>query len=144
MLLEKKQYKFRYIKHTLSFDGKGWHMFEDPDGCKHLVTDLHYQKYSFTHNSDYLCWVDKINCKGKIFLEPEHPNHRIGDIVELTILGVFQKKSSKMRSFKITRLQDTNGWQAEYLGSIKLPKGLPVKCKVLRIKKAVLIVVPVF
>ncbi len=75
-----KYYQFEVIK-TLEFDNNEKYLvLEDPLGFKFLLPGEHYANYGLKPGEKKLCRVDKINCKGKMFIEPEHPFYKEGEI----------------------------------------------------------------
>ena len=50
-----------------------------PDNKRYLLNTSYYKQYNLSIGQNIKCKVDKINCSGHIFLEPEHPHYRIGE-----------------------------------------------------------------
>jgi len=66
-------------------DQKQYFILEDPDGMKHFLEEEPYQHYHLKTGSYIRCRVDKINCTGRVFLEPEHPYYKTGAIYHFRI-----------------------------------------------------------
>ncbi len=47
-------------------------VLQDSNGNKHLLPFKLYENYNIEINSEIKCEIDKINCIGRIFLEPLH------------------------------------------------------------------------
>lgn len=54
-------------------------IFEDQYGIRHFLEHESYRAYNLTVSSDIKCLVAKINCTGRIYLEPEHPLYITGN-----------------------------------------------------------------
>ena len=66
--------------------GFAW-ILEDEQGVKHTLSADYYHDYSFKPGDKIRCKVDKINCTGKIYLEPEHPYYRQGRTYEFDVVS---------------------------------------------------------
>jgi hypothetical protein len=45
----------------------------DPNGLKHLVPETYYRHYGIRTGDTVRCRLDRINCLGRFFFEPENP-----------------------------------------------------------------------
>lgn len=78
-LKEGAEYDFTICKTTtLPNSQEVFYVLADPFGTKHLLKADYYQAYQFYQGQKIRCRVDKINCSGKRFLEPEHPIYQVG------------------------------------------------------------------
>ena len=71
-------------------DGRLYHRLSDPNDIKHLLPAEPYERYDLESKDEVICHVDKINCSGKIFLEPEHPFYKINKEYLFPVIG-FEK-----------------------------------------------------
>ncbi len=78
VLEEGKYYPFRISGSVVLPDGAECFVLTDVNGVKHLLYKSHYLYYGLELNSEVRCRIDKINCTGKIFIEPEHPFYKLG------------------------------------------------------------------
>lgn len=78
VLEEGKYYPFRVTGSVILPDGSDCFILTDVNGVKHLLYKEFYSNYKLTLNKEILCRIDKINCTGKIFIEPEHPYYKLG------------------------------------------------------------------
>ena len=69
-------------------DGSAKYKISDPNGVKHLLDHRIYNAYGFNIGNNIICRVDKINCSGKIFLEPKHPYYTIGESYEFAFVQI--------------------------------------------------------
>lgn len=76
-LQEDKWYDFKVMGVISLPGGKDYFKLEDPNGILHLLPSGSFP--DLTSGSVIRCLVVKINCSGRIFLEPEHPVYIPGD-----------------------------------------------------------------
>ncbi len=69
-------YFFVFFKKILFPDQAEYFVAIDPFGDKHLIPTKYYSSYNLIVGTSYLCKIDKINCLGRIFIEPPHPYYR--------------------------------------------------------------------
>ncbi|MFH1119211.1 MAG: hypothetical protein V1775_05265 [Bacteroidota bacterium] len=91
-LIEGETYVFHFIKIVPLSDKMNYMLMEDPYGIRHLVPFEYYIHYKLVPGSKINCLVDKINCTGRVFLEPEHPRYKIGSVSGFNLLGTKQDK----------------------------------------------------
>jgi hypothetical protein len=77
-LQEGKDYTFIMVRIT-DLDGVSYFVLEGPDGRRYLLNMERYKGYGIESGKEIICRVDKINCKGELFLEPQHPVYREGE-----------------------------------------------------------------
>jgi hypothetical protein len=113
----------------------------DEFGEKHLLPATYYKNYPIKVKEYYLCHVDKINCQGRIFLEPAHPFYQLNKVYEFEINGTETIYSHRGFESKYYKMAGNNG-EFAYLpvelikGEIQ--KGI-LKCRISKIKKAKII-----
>lgn len=71
-LIEHKSYYFSIIK-KIDISGREFYVLNAPDNIKYTIPAKFYKNYNLKIGSKIKCYVDKINCRGKIFIEPKHP-----------------------------------------------------------------------
>lgn len=82
------------IKKIISLsENENYFVLEDNNGRKQLLNTDFYKKYKFKIGQNINCKIDHINCVGKIFLEPEHPIYKEGNIFEFTINKISKRKN---------------------------------------------------
>ncbi len=137
-LTEGKVYQFRILKTVSLGPDDDWYVLEDPKGYKILLPQMHYQDYGLATGNVINCRVDKVNCNGKVFLEPEHPHYQEGKEYDFLvhcrdrrkdILGedeyYFMVTDALNKQWKV-RIASKPLWNS--------PPG-SIKCRVMRIKK---------
>jgi hypothetical protein len=86
MKLEEGQYyKFKPLKTITLPDASESMVLHGPDGKKYLLPLSPYPHFNLKDKTEIKCKVDKINCTGKVFLEPEHPVYREGEYYSFII-----------------------------------------------------------
>ena len=87
-----EKYLFYFQKKVLLPDDNEYFVLIDPFGTKHLIPTEYYQNYNLKTGEKYLCKVDKINCLGRIFIEPPHPFFTEGKSYAFRYLKTIQKQ----------------------------------------------------
>lgn len=83
-LEEGATYIFKYIKLVTLSDDQEYMILEDQYNIRHTVPYNYYINYKLTIGTEVECKVDKINCTGRVFLEPKHPLYREGEVYNFT------------------------------------------------------------
>lgn len=116
-------------------------ILENPFGGKHLLKSIHYKQYNLKVGDTINCMIDKINCSGKIYLEPENPYYKQGKIYEFEVVRIIDQTNSVGENEKVILVKDSLGRE----NRCSLPDNISssqieqkIKCKVVRIKKGVL------
>ncbi|PKO97263.1 MAG: hypothetical protein CVU14_10810 [Bacteroidetes bacterium HGW-Bacteroidetes-9] len=86
-------YPFNFIKLVMLADGEQYMIMEDIFEMRHMVMYCHFLKYNLTPGQKVNCRVDKVNCTGRVILEPEHPVYKIGSVAEFAVLRIESGKS---------------------------------------------------
>ncbi len=87
ILSEGEWYPFR-IHNLVQLQDHAWYyVLQDPNGLKHFMPAEFYMNYGLNTGDAVLCKIDRINCTGRIFIEPEHPLYRIGEIYPFDLVA---------------------------------------------------------
>ncbi len=62
-----------------------------PNGDKTILQRKYYHHYNICVGQELIGVIDKINCAGKIFFEPQHPYYQIGSIYSFSVLETISK-----------------------------------------------------
>lgn len=92
MLKEGKEYTFIAEKEIETPDNKKQWVLKGPQNIKYLIPSSYYVNYGIKPGNRLVCRIDKINCKGQVFLEPKHPLYIEGRIYKFRIVR-FDKRS---------------------------------------------------
>jgi len=74
-LSEGEWFPFRIHNYVLLQDGANYFVLQDINGLKHFLPAEFYKNYGFNIGDEIFCKIDRINCTGRIFLEPKHPHY---------------------------------------------------------------------
>jgi hypothetical protein len=133
-LAEGMWYPFRIHNHMQLQDGLWYYVLEDINGLKHFMPAGYYSNYSLKAGDKISCRIDRINCTGRIFLEPKHPLYKEGESYSFELLSY--SKADNLTVFFVKDFYG-NSIEVQQCGiseSVSEAKK-KVKCKVLSIKK---------
>ena len=86
--VEGDKYPFKIHNLVKLQDGANYYVLLDVNGLKHFLPSEFYISYGFMVGDEITCTIDKINCTGRIFLEPNHPFYKEGESYEFTIENI--------------------------------------------------------
>ena len=78
-LEEGRYYSFIPLKTIKLPDSSENLILTGPDHKKYLLPLVYYKGYDLNEKKEIICKIDKINCSGKVFLEPLHPFYQEGN-----------------------------------------------------------------
>jgi hypothetical protein len=135
---EGRYYKFKAIKTILLPDTSESLILHGPDGKRYLLALSPYVHYNLKNKAEVVCKVDRINCTGKVFLEPEHPIYKEGEYYPFIIDSMHHNEENNRDDMVVFTVYDAFGnkvnGNAELLES-SVSAGEVVKLKVARISK---------
>ncbi len=114
-----------------------------PDGTKHLMPSKPYEKYPILEGQKIRCYIDKINCVGKVFLEPEHPYYKRGEEYEFDIKFISERFYKRGKYRRKIFVKDHNGDMSEaipYKFNYDFDATSLQKCKVIGLRKGKVII----
>jgi hypothetical protein len=113
-----------------------------PDQKKYLLPELFYENYHLKIGQTIICTIDKINCSGKIFLEPDHPYYKLGERYDFLVLRLAEQENFLGKTQLIAWVRDLHGleWSCPIDKDDDIEPGYSyLACRVDRIKKGELI-----
>ena len=113
-LAEGSRYIF-IVEKKIEFEGNEYWVLSGPDKKRYLLNSVDYSAYNITPGQNLDCRIDKINCKGEVFLEPEHPFYREGSVYE------FRVESVETRVNKSGENQDVVILSGNYIPRVVVP-----------------------
>jgi hypothetical protein len=131
-------YNFHVLKKIAIPNDAEYFVLLDEFGSKHLLPAIYYKKYPIKLKEYYQCHVDKINCQGRIFLEPVHPFYLLNKVYEFEVIGIvtiYSHRDFKAKYYKMAGKNGELAYLAVDLIKGKIQKGV-LKCRVSKIKKA--------
>lgn len=134
-LKEGKTYPFRITGITELPDGTEHFVLSDPNRVKHLLERKWYTHYNFDIGQLVTCRIDKINCSGKIYIEPLHPYYALGKEYDFAVRRI--PESGKNENRRLVVFEDIFGNEillSLVLFSGQIQPGQAVRLKVTRIR----------
>ncbi|MDA3952526.1 MAG: hypothetical protein PF485_02695 [Bacteroidales bacterium] len=136
---EGENHQFKVVGFTeIPGTEESFFILENRFGGKHLLKAISYTHYDLQIGKEINCKIDKINCSGKIYLEPENPIYKEGDICNFEFIKIIDQLNSVGEKEKAALVKD----QFDIEIACSLPKSISqnqklktIKCEVLRIKK---------
>lgn len=136
-LTEGLVYPFRILKKIELDQQDHYWVMQDPMGYKILVPAGFYRHYGFEPGREVNCRVDKINCNGKMFLEPLHPHYQEGEVYPFTVISCANSRNILDEPEYHVEVKDVFGDSRQVVSHscIEVMPGQQVMCLVERIKK---------
>jgi hypothetical protein len=136
---EGKRYQFQVTGLVTLQDEQVYFILEDPYKIRHLLPSGYYAEYGIEVGQSIICKVDKINCTGRVYLEPNHPYYSEGQIYNFTFCAIRRKiRTKKLLLFVADVFNNEISVDCpkelviENIENNKLDK---VRCRILRIRK---------
>ena len=115
---------------------------------KYLLPTQNYSEFNIKVGDKIKCRIDKVNCNGKVFLEPEHPIYKVGDKAVFTVLNEEERVTHKTQDkYLVIKAIGENTKRAIIPGdyeSTRTSQGISCLCEVVKIKKGELVLNPLF
>jgi hypothetical protein len=86
ILTEGNWFPFRIHNLLQLQDDAFYYILQDINGLKHFMPAEYYKNYGFKPGDEILCKIDRINCTGRIFLEPKHPYYNEGEMYPFDLI----------------------------------------------------------
>ena len=137
-LLEEQYYRFKVVKTVTLPDTTENMILMGPDGRKYLLPLTYYKDYDLKDKTEITCRVDKINCRGKVFLEPESPWFSPGDKIEATVKKIEFDEAEKIFIVEVSII---NGFDLR-IKMNRRPEESVISCSVVRIRKGQPVLIP--
>jgi hypothetical protein len=113
-LKEGKEYKFLFEKQLSLPDNSRHYLLKGPDSKKYLIPAARYSHYGLSPGSEIFCRIDRINCKGEIFLEPRNPWYSEGKSYPFIVDGTDIRTDSTGYNHEVVVVLDINGNKINY------------------------------
>jgi hypothetical protein len=138
---EGEWHQFLVVKKLEIPEEKSYYLLESKMGNRLLMTAEHYENYGIKAGDTLNCHVDKINCSGKIYLEPENPYYKVGQIHQFEVLGKKEIADQKGRIKTQYFIRGTNNLEgyAELTERKDIPGTGKIKARINKIRKGILI-----
>jgi hypothetical protein len=83
--------KLSFLKEISINDADRFYLFQHEAGDRFMLEKTMYSLYSFQSGKTINARIDRINCSGKIFIEPEHPVYKDLQIYKFDVLKIVSK-----------------------------------------------------
>ena len=110
-------------------DGNLYLILEDSNGYRFIQDYKPYAEYGLKPGAKIICKVDKVNCNGKIFLEPQHPLFEEGKDYPFPVID-----TKNYEAFALVTLIDSLG-KKHFVFTTKEPSESSLICTVIAIHK---------
>jgi hypothetical protein len=143
MLREGQYYFFGVEKEITAPDNKRYFVLKSPDNRKLLLPSEQYSFYNISPGKRIKCRVDKINCKGEIYLEPKNPHYDEGKSYFFKITGIDSRTDNSGREVSVFIVNDR--YEREIAIPVEAHSGKPgrrIRLVVERISKGKLYLLP--
>jgi len=144
-LREGKEYKFLVEKELTLPDNSRHFVLKGPDSKKYLIPFSRYSHYGILPGTVIKCRIDRINCKGEVFVEPKNPWYSEGKSYNFIVAGIEGRINSIGIKQKVAVVIDKAGNKISVPldNSSKFPaKETKIKLRVERITKGKVHLVP--
>ncbi len=137
-LTEGETYTFTILKTVSLTPDEAYFVMRDPLGYKMMMPKKYYVRYGFEDGQQIQCRVDKVNCNGRMFLEPQHPHYIEGHAYPFEVLSAGSHENILNQTEKYLVVKDALGYEwtvnTRKDDLIKKSPGT-IRCLVKRIKK---------
>lgn len=118
-LVEGKLYPFFVDKIISISDDEPSYILRGPQNRKFLFPVSRYKSYGIKVGEEIKCRVDKINCKGEVFLEPVNPWYKENQYYKFEIIEYREMAASKIRQGKVMMVKSVT----DEIIPVPVPKG---------------------
>jgi hypothetical protein len=145
---EGKYYLFQVIGRIVLQDEQSYFILEDPFKIRHLLPVRFYKNYGIEAGGSINCKVDKINCTGRVYLEPEHPYYVVGQFYSFPIHHLTNHQDKVKISIVVTDVFENEisvAYPKDFIiGNIENKAAVNISCKVANIRKGkpILLIAP--
>lgn len=92
---EGEWFPFKIHKLVQLQDNKWYFVLQDINGFKHFLASEYYENYCLKPGEEITCKIDKINCTGRIYLEPKHPVYKEGETYHFKVVSLSTSDAEK-------------------------------------------------
>ncbi|HCC71810.1 MAG TPA: hypothetical protein DEQ09_11770 [Bacteroidales bacterium] len=134
-LAEGEKHDF-FVERIVNMGDNSYYLLKGTEGVKYLLKKDLYENYNINTGDIINCRVDKINCRGEVFLEPENPYYKDGQEYEFDLISVSDKPDGPGKlllvgdkyglKHKVSVPEDFNTGKKLILRVEKIRKGWPL------------------
>jgi hypothetical protein len=137
-LVQGESYSFTIHKSITLGQNEEYYVMREPFGYKLLMPKTYYVRYGFDIGQQVICRIDKINCIGRVFLEPRHPYYCEGEIYNFDVVRIEKTSEISQNNIYNVVVRDVLGyeWLVVSINEYLVDKQqVSINCLVQRIKK---------
>jgi hypothetical protein len=112
---EGDEYEFAVVKRITTPGNKEFFVIEGPDRRRFLIPVSYYSAYGIETGTSVLCRIDRINCKGEVFIEPRNPWYIEGLTYGFTVKGTGFTTGEDGRKTRVLIVTDKSGGETPVL-----------------------------
>lgn len=128
---------FKVIRVIVLNDNNEYFLLESPAGNRYMMRKSYYENYNIKKDSVINCRIDKINCNGKIFLEPKHPVYVSNQKYDFKVIDTFSEKNIYDIDIHGYIVEDVLKNKINVVCNIQKNTPDYLNCYVIRIKKGI-------
>lgn len=132
-------YYFTIIKVVTIPHDQDYFQIRDEYGYNYLVPSVYYSHYGLCPGKGVWFRLDRINCLGRLFFEPEHPVYKQGSTYQFNLLSIERVQTGNRDEAWFAVVSDAYGqeWRTvPFKTLLPLKSSGKISCLVKRIKKA--------
>ncbi len=130
-------YRLTIIKTVSIPHDQDYYVLKDDSGQNYLIPATYYKHYGLYPGKRIMCHLDRINCLGRLFFEPEHPYYQHGKNYYFRFKRCKTNESGYGKLIAIVADRFSREYETiPFHGKIADPPPDEILCKVTRIKKA--------
>jgi hypothetical protein len=140
MILE-EGFEFNFtVEKIIDLPDESYYILLSEFDKKYLLPTKYYDEYNLKIGKEIRCRIDRINCNGRVFLEPKSPIYSIGDKDIFTLLEVKQKEKHRTKDkylvIKAISSKTNRAIVVDFSSCLNYSLGENYLCEILKIKKA--------
>ena len=133
-------YEFRFkVEKIINLPDESYYVLLSEFNKKFLLPTGFYQEYNIKVGNEIICKIDKINCNGKVFLEPISPIYSAGEKDIFTLFETGQRETRKTKDkYSVIKAKSNKTSRAivvNFPNTLKYLQGENYLCEVIKIKK---------
>ncbi len=132
---------FKILKRITLNETDQYYLLESPGRHRFLLPAKYYPYLDVPINSDIICEIDKINCSGRIFLEPLHPVFKAKEYYWFEVVHsrvTLDKKERPVTTYLLKDKQEGHH-KAQLLSNITFRNGSKIIAAFEKTRKGILI-----
>lgn len=137
--IEGENYEFKVLKKIELPEEGEFFLLRHESGRRLMLPVSIYSFYNIISGQSITCKVDKVNCTGKVFLEPKHPVYEEGEYYIFAVKEIISNDANTATDKAILIVLDTfgNRVRVAWDHNLNMPDNDKIKLKVLHIRKGI-------